>query len=147
MMKKGLLTIFASLFIAHSALIHATEFVKHSENVGTNESVTGNQQKIQKFSAKEKNCIRWENVCVKHSHRAPMRDGCYRCLKPSHYGVHLYPRMQTHDTCNYETAQYLRTMGYRCYVPYDTSPCDRTAGTQNCHMKCVAYRDESQPVY
>jgi hypothetical protein len=40
---------------------------------------------------------------------------CYRCLKPGHFGFHNWPREIDRTTCNVKTAQYLETMGYRCY--------------------------------
>ena len=123
-------------------------FINLYGEAGTNGTQVSNEQKPETFSNKETQCVKWENVCVDRQnciYRSPLREGgCYRCLKPSHYGVHLYPRMESRDTCSYDTAQYLRTMGYNCYVPYQASPCLSQVTTQECHMKCVQYQDESE---
>lgn len=148
-MKNGIFTIALSLLVLSISNSQAASFVNLYGNEGTNGSIVDSNKKAPTFPANEKNCTKWQQVCVDNAHctyRSPLRDGCYRCLKPSHFGVHLYPRMQSRDTCNYETAQYLRTMGYRCYVPYQASTCERTVTTQECYLKCVAHSDTSEPI-
>lgn len=49
--------------------------------------------------------------------KKPLETRCYRCIKPRKYGFHLYPRLVDRSTCNPKTADYLRSMGYRCYHP------------------------------
>lgn len=96
------------------------------------------------YPDRDARCLQWKNVCitksycVQHSHLSKNRT-CFRCVKPSHYGVHLFPRMQSRQTCNPETADYLRTMSYRCYKPYETLPCDQTREREECHMECIEH--------
>ena len=137
-------TILFCLFVSSA---FSASYVNLYGDTGINGSqMNHDQKKVDTYSDKDTQCVKWENVCVDKQnciYRSPLREGCYRCLKPSHFGVHLYPRMESRDTCHYDTAQYLRTMGYTCYVPYESSPCLSEITTQECYMKCVQYQDES----
>ncbi|OGT43905.1 MAG: hypothetical protein A3F13_04870 [Gammaproteobacteria bacterium RIFCSPHIGHO2_12_FULL_40_19] len=88
-------------------------------------------------------CIRWKQVCHKKlfcAQRSPLRsEGCFRCVKPSQFGPHLYPRQLDRKTCSAETADYLVTMGYRCYHPYESTPCLRTIEQNYCDSECVEF--------
>lgn len=85
-------------------------------------------------------CKQWKRVCTEKErcmHRTGLRSGCYRCLRPAKKGFHLYLRAIDRSTCNIRTVEYLRTMGYRCYHPSDTSPCSRTPQSEYCTWQCV----------
>ena len=94
-------------------------------------------------SAPYEKCIKWKEVCHKKlscAQRSPLRsEGCFRCVKPSQFGVHVYPRQMDRKTCNVDTADFLTTMGYRCYHPYESTPCLRTIEQNYCDSVCVAY--------
>lgn len=90
-------------------------------------------------------CTEWKEVCYKKqfcTQRSPMREngGCYRCVKPgSQVGFHVYPRELDRKTCNENTAQYLSSMGYRCYHPYESTACQRSIEREYCDSVCVSY--------
>ena len=87
-------------------------------------------------------CLKWKRVCYQKEHctqRESGRASCYRCVRQQHYGFHLYPRQIDRNTCNFRTAHYLVTMGYRCYQPYGSPPCNRTAKSEFCDWRCEAY--------
>lgn len=91
-------------------------------------------------------CVQWKEVCHKKlfcAQRSGLRsEGCFRCVKPSQFGSHLYPRQMDRQTCRAETASFLITMGYRCYHPYESMPCLRTIERNYCDSECVAYRSK-----
>src|SRR3990167_4029709 len=67
---------------------------------------------------KTAHCLQWKQVCYRNTyctHREGLRKECYHCVKPTHFGTHLYPRKMERTTCNPQTVEYLRNMQYRCY--------------------------------
>src|SRR3990167_9384567 len=96
-----------------------------------------------KESPEYQNCLKWKEVCYTKTYciqREALRSGSYRCVKPGRYGFHIYPRELEHNTNNPDTADYLQTMGYRCYHSYASSPCLQSRNQEFCDSKCVKYR-------
>ena len=86
------------------------------------------------------NCLRWKKRCIQQDDcRKREQRTCYRCIKPSQYGFHTYMRSLEQTTCNPDNAQYLTTMGYRCYQPYKTSACLEKVEHKVCRSVCVEY--------
>lgn len=92
-------------------------------------------------------CLEWKQVCHKKQNcvqRSGMREsgGCYRCVKPStQMGFYVYPRQLDRKTCSDSTAEYLSSMGYRCYRPYESTPCQRSIEQEYCDSECVKYSE------
>ncbi|EKD76852.1 MAG: hypothetical protein ACD_42C00566G0003 [uncultured bacterium] len=68
-----------------------------------------------------------------------MQNGCYRCVKPGRYGFHAYPRQVDRSTCNANTVNYLRNMGYNCYHNTESSPCVKAVEKESCDWDCAKY--------
>ena len=97
------------------------------------------------FNGHFEKCLRWKDVCYQKKYcfqREQLRNGCYRCVKPGHYGFHVYPRQVERQTCNLATVDYLRNMGYNCYKNYESSPCLQTREKEICDSTCVEYAKE-----
>ena len=85
-------------------------------------------------------CKNWKQIFYKKTYcayRQGLREGCYRCVNYNQFGFHLYPREMERTSCNQNTVDYLRTMGYRCYMPYNNSPCLRTVQRELCDWTCA----------
>ncbi len=90
-------------------------------------------------SAPTTGCVKWKTMCYQKTYctnRSGHRTGCYRCVNMNQNGFHLYPREMERTSCNLVTVDYLRTMGYRCYRPYNTGPCLHTVQKQICDAAC-----------
>jgi len=83
-------------------------------------------------------CLQWKKECHEETVCAQRDEGqdatCFRCIKPSEYNFHAYSRQVDRTTCNPHTADYLRTMGYRCYKP---SSCTKFAEKKVCDQVCA----------
>gem|GEM_PF-4741717 len=90
-----------------------------------------------------RHCLKWEKVCHQKEecvYRHGARNSCFRCLKPNHYGFHLYPHQIDRNTCNLKTVHYFQTMGYRCFQPKDSQTCIKKQVIQKCDLQCVKFR-------
>ena len=85
-------------------------------------------------------CLKWKKVCHQ-TEECVYRDGarhhCFRCIKPNHYGFHLYPHQIDRNTCNLKTVHYFQTMGYRCFQPQGAQTCIKKQITKKCDLQCV----------
>lgn len=91
-------------------------------------------------------CLKWRKVCYQKEHclyREAIRNSCFRCMKPNHYGFHLYPQQIDRNTCHLQTVHYLQTMGYRCFQPYGAQSCGLKRSSQHCHLQCMKYGKEN----
>ena len=89
-------------------------------------------------------CLRWTRVCEKKVDCTDASDesryGCYHCIKPGHYGFHIFPTQMNRMSCNPKTVDYLRNMGYNCYKQQqiESNPC-MPQKKLRCESKCVEY--------
>lgn len=85
-------------------------------------------------------CAEWKQICYQKTYctfRQGLREGCYRCVNYIKFAVPIYPREMERTSCNRDTVDYLKTMGYRCYQPYNNSPCLRTVQKEVCDWTCA----------
>src|SRR3990167_7478422 len=89
-------------------------------------------------SANAEKCLQWKKECHQETVCAHVDENqnanCFRCIKPSQYNFHAYTRAVDRTVCNERTADYLRTMGYRCYKP---SSCTKFAEKKVCDQVCA----------
>jgi hypothetical protein len=93
-------------------------------------------------NANAEKCLHWKNECHQETvcaHLDEKQDPtCFRCIKPSQYNFHAYTRAVDRTVCNPRTADYLRTMGYRCYKP---SSCIKFTEKTVCDEVCVTTKN------
>lgn len=93
-------------------------------------------------------CLQWTEKCYKKKYciqREELRNGsCFRCVKPTHYGFHVYPREMEQNTCNQDTMDYLKTMGYYCYRSYKSGACLQSVEREFCDSVCAQYAKPGQ---
>ena len=85
-------------------------------------------------------CLQWKQVCESKIYCLQSdvaRGGCFRCVKPGRYGFHAYPQQVDRMTCNTDTVDYLRNMGYNCYG--DNEPCLQAGKKKTCDWACGRY--------
>lgn len=85
-------------------------------------------------------CLKWEKVCHQKEacvYRDGARNSCFRCIRPNHYGFHLYPHKIDRNTCNLKTVHYFQTMGYRCFQPQGAQTCVKKKIIKKCDLHCV----------
>lgn len=85
-------------------------------------------------------CLKSKKVCYQIEeciYRDGARNNCFRCIKPNHYGFHLYPHQIDRNTCSLQAVHYFQTMGYRCFQPRGVQACIKKKVTKKCDLQCV----------